>query len=143
MRNACRLGRAEMTRGTLRLMQTMISFLPNLFKTQLSAPSISPFTATLPPKTARFQGYVLGKRGTKTKHLPYLRKSYVFITLVLLLTFSLPNKSIQEMVEGWRRFTTSEFDVELVQGNHLFVYNADVRDSWFESITDLLTGEGF
>lgn len=47
------------------------------------------------------------------------------------------------MVEGWRKFTTSDFDVELVHGNHLFVYNADVRDSWFESITDYLTAEGF
>lgn len=33
--------------------------------------------------------------------------------------------------------------MELIQGNHLFVYNADARDSWFESITDLLVAEGF
>jgi surfactin synthase thioesterase subunit len=69
----------------------------------------------------------------------------ISMPLVLLLTFPLPIKqsNLQEMVEGWRKFTTSDFDVELVQGNHLFVYNANVRDSWFESITDLLTGEGF
>jgi surfactin synthase thioesterase subunit len=47
------------------------------------------------------------------------------------------------MVEGWRNFTRSDFDMELIQGNHLFVYNADARDSWFESITDLLVAEGF
>ncbi len=63
--------------------------------------------------------------------------------LMRLCSPFLSQPNLQEMVEGWRKFTTSDFDVELVQGNHLFVYNADVRDSWFESITDLLTGEGF
>jgi glutamate synthase domain-containing protein 1 len=50
---------------------------------------------------------------------------------------------MQEMVDGWRSFTTGEFQMELVRGNHLFVYDNAVRDSWFETITDVLTGEGF
>lgn len=47
------------------------------------------------------------------------------------------------MVEGWRAFTTAEFSIEQIQGNHLFVYDADARDSWFESITDTLVAEGY
>ena len=47
------------------------------------------------------------------------------------------------MVEGWRSLTTSEFDLEQIRGNHLFVYDADARDSWFETIGDILMGEGF
>lgn len=47
------------------------------------------------------------------------------------------------MVEGWRSFTTCEFGVEQIRGNHLFVYDVDARDSWFETIADILTGEGF
>ncbi len=52
-------------------------------------------------------------------------------------------KISREMVEGWRTFTTTDFDIELVPGNHLFVYNADVRDGWFETIADFLVAEGF
>lgn len=54
-----------------------------------------------------------------------------------------PTKTKQEMVEGWRAFTTAEFSIEQIQGNHLFVYDADARDSWFESITDALVAEGY
>jgi len=98
---------------------------------QVFAPSIFPFTVTLPQMIARFQGYAL----TKTA-LCHPIKHCCFLFFLILTTQ-------QKMVEGWQRFTTSDFDVDLVQGNHLFVYNADVRDDWFESITDFLTGEGF
>lgn len=47
------------------------------------------------------------------------------------------------MVEGWRAFTTADFSLEQIQGNHLFVYDADARDAWFESVTDTLVAEGF
>jgi hypothetical protein len=49
----------------------------------------------------------------------------------------------QEMVSAWRDFTTGDFSMERVNGNHLFVYDHGVRDEWFETITDTLVGEGF
>ncbi len=61
----------------------------------------------------------------------------------LLFFVSLLRPNTQEMVEGWRAFTTAEFSIEQVRGSHLFVYDADARDSWFESITDALVAEGF
>lgn len=47
------------------------------------------------------------------------------------------------MVEKWKNFTTGDFQIESVPGNHLFVYDNDVRDGWFDSIADTLVGEGF
>lgn len=46
-------------------------------------------------------------------------------------------------MDAWRCFTTNEFTLELVRGHHLFVYDNATRDEWFETITDVLTGEGF
>lgn len=50
---------------------------------------------------------------------------------------------LQDMVAAWKEFTSDEFTIECIHGNHLFVYDNAVRDEWFEIICDVLTGEGF
>lgn len=57
----------------------------------------------------------------------------------LIAFFGSEDRRISEdMVKGWEAFTTADFELHKIEGNHLWPLAADPKTTWLRMITDRL-----